>query len=403
MLLQLEARRCVLPVVRFVNDGRRVKAVQQHAAWMLQLALSADFSRAHTLFELVPHDGIAEATVDLGARLDDVLIAQLKSDKFPPYKGIGISGERSAMFALVLRLVMAEQSMPRSFWADTEPYGLATVIRDLVDQLKVVVLRIVSAQKCEPSAGVTLASCSPERNAEKYEKTRFRGWCDPVNPRLSPDLDLWIVCGNVPVINMSHQGSPFSEHCSWLLQAAMGSDQKTTSLLSYITDYEKAKETREAYSECLKKVGLTPLAVGMVRLHGLGTQVLAVGATGKRSAMLSAVLAIAMQDENHLSDLEPQIHTMAPNLVEPFYELVQCCIDLREGRDQGRQDVRLKQGRSSNRGQSTDRGASRRPHSRPGPDERRREPDDLGRASRLLGGGPRDKKCESRSRSRGRR
>merc|ERR1740130_2109795 len=112
-----------------------------------------------------------------------------------------------------------------------------------------------------------------------------------------------------------------------MLQAAMSSEGKARNLMQYVTNYDESPEMREAHNECRSKCGLSfsDVNTGMVKLVGLDG-VLAVGVAGQRSCMLALVLAIALQDENNLADLEPQMQQMSPGLVEPFFSLVEAAI-----------------------------------------------------------------------------
>jgi len=333
-LVGLDRRRGVVPVVRFASEGRRAKTAQQHVAWMLQTVVGSG-SRADTLYEFVQHQGLVEGASEVGVARQDVLIAQLKSVNFPPYKGIGESGDRSAAFSLIMRIVMAEQELPRNFYKDIEPYGLATLIEDLVRQLKAIIMRAVSAEdKAETvrdDKRLVLASCSPKRRSEDQRKAPTRkGRAPSDHIAAAPGIEVTIVCGSIPIVDMPNQGSIFGEHVSWLLQAAMGADSKASSLMKYIEDFDETPETRTAYDACAAQCGLTEQDMGMVSLAGLGTTVLAVGSSGKRSSMLAAIIAIALEDKGHLVDIEDQIQLMAPNLVRPFYDLIDMALKLQK-------------------------------------------------------------------------
>lgn len=333
MLLRVEETRGVVPVVRFVNDGRRAKNLKQHTAWMLQTLLGAS-ARADSLYEHVRCRDLEEGTESLGIPHEDVYIAQLNYGGYPPYKGIGASGERSAMLALIIRLTMAEKTLPRSFWESIEPYGLASVLNGFLDQLKRIIIRIYTDAEDEQRLP-RLVSASSVRSSSGAAHLRRevprRGLIPPECPRQAQGIELWIVNELVPVINIqSNANQMFCEHVAWLLQTAMGSEAKAKDLMTYVSDFDEWPETRQTYDECVAKIGLNEQVCGMVKLKGLGTQVLAVGAAGKRSSMLAAVIAIAIQDDRHLVDLEPQIERSVPDLVEPFFDLIRCAVELQE-------------------------------------------------------------------------
>ena len=151
---------------------------------------------------------------------------------------------------------------------------------------------------------------------------------------------LWIVRGNVPVISFEDDVDPmWAEYASWLLQAAMASEEKIQHLTQYIEDYRETRGIEKAHAECIEKVGLTDQGCGMVKLispdFALGEidePLISVGASGKTAVTLSAVLALALLDANGLADLEPLMRADVPHLIGPFFALVRCVCRLHAAR-----------------------------------------------------------------------
>lgn len=89
---------------------------------------------------------------------------------------------------------------------------------------------------------------------------------------------------SVPVVSI-HPSSLVSQHCSWILQRAVGSDNKAESLFKHHSD-------RDIQKECSKQ-GWSgeEIFIGKCTEEGL-TDVVGVGRNGKRSVMLALAIAV---------------------------------------------------------------------------------------------------------------
>lgn len=97
---------------------------------------------------------------------------------------------------------------------------------------------------------------------------------------------MFTVCDDVPVITLD-KSCIFHENVSWLLQSALDATGKADSLYEYIDDAKIFSEAR--------RYGFPKEEVSVVRLKAKELRhIRAVGTNGKRSVMLSVVVALAM-------------------------------------------------------------------------------------------------------------
>jgi len=118
-------------------------------------------------------------------------------------------------------------------------------------------------------------------------------------------VDLEIVCGDIPVVTLE-KGCPFDLNASWLLQNALGSHSKADSLFK---DSPWTPQKRGIIRECVKR-GLAEEEAHLWVAMAVGRKdCLAVGTCGKRSVMLSLVVALALGSgdgwKSFLPELEP--------------------------------------------------------------------------------------------------
>lgn len=129
-------------------------------------------------------------------------------------------------------------------------------------------------------------------------------------------IELAIVCGNVPVITLE-KGTSFDLNASWLLQNAMGSHAKADSL------YESCPTSpheRRIVSECIRRgLATSEIELWIVMARGR-EECVAVGTCGKRSMMLSLVVALALHSGDGYKLCLEELESLS--LREPFEKLV---------------------------------------------------------------------------------
>ena len=120
----------------------------------------------------------------------------------------------------------------------------------------------------------------------------------------------------MPIISLDPL-SVFDENASWLLQLALDSEKKADSL------YEQHEDKHIVGTYC--KIGVSKEEIFMVRLRERDSNkkdVIAVGTTGKRSAMVSLVVALALHDMLDLFKMEAA-WAYRPSLQKAFLDLIE--------------------------------------------------------------------------------
>jgi len=104
-------------------------------------------------------------------------------------------------------------------------------------------------------------------------------------------VDLAIVFGSVPVLAMQ-KGVPLDENAAWLLQTVTDKSEKVEKI------YEEAEQHDHIVRDCLR-CGMIDSKdeAWTVRLRDWKEDCIAVGTSGKRSAMLALVVALFLNDK----------------------------------------------------------------------------------------------------------
>jgi len=336
-----------VPLVTFVGSSPRISNLSGYMAWMLQKVFGAT-AKAQSLYRPVTDQHLEDEVRQLGLQPSTISLIQLQLADQPPYRGIGASGKHSDMLALVLRAGM-DGKFDKAFKQELESYSLYGILQELLIKIEALIgpqPGIADFMDCEPPSTNIFS-----RLLHDHDEVATK--IEPVSPVGLPDVKLWVVSKHVPVVDMPNKGC--DGLCEWvaqLLQAVMGSDTKAQKLVHYVTDYNSLPTTKQAFEECTTKLGLSAPEIGMVKLEAKdGQEVLAVGISGKRSSMLAAVVAMAFKDNSYLDNIEPQIAKISSHLVQPFYSLIHCAVQLQKtgGITQQRQESKQRHYRMDER------------------------------------------------------
>lgn len=276
----------------------------ENVSWMLQSALNAS-GKADSLYEYCDDEKVIAEGKKLGLSEDELSIVRLKAKELRHVKAVGTTGKRSVMLAVVVEL--------RSYKLDKAFIGLLES-----GQQSVVKKHLTNGGDCDSSwSSGWGAHWDKGEDWSKYWVEPRPGKAKNVEAPVEPPdgVELSVVCGKVPVLDLD-KSSIFHENVSWLLQTAMGSSGKADSLYEYTVD-------REIMSACRKQLKLTDQEVGLVVLKRPELQhVKAVGTAGKRSIMLSVVVALVLHDEVQCDNLQKEVWDYDSKLYKPFDQLI---------------------------------------------------------------------------------
>lgn len=258
----------------------KVSVFYENASWMLQSALSSS-GKAELLYEYFEDGDILAECCRLGLKGEDLSLVRLRDNDLKHVKAVGTTGKRSVMLAIVVALALEDDRKLGGLWNDLREYELDKAFVGLLESGK----HAVSSRVADDS------SCMA-----------FNG------------VQVNIICGNVPVLSLE-KDSVFHENVAWLLQMAMDSTGKADSFFEHCED-------REILAECRRR-GLDDNSVGIARMKLERLRNMkAVGTCGKRSIMLSLVVALIIHNEAQLDSMIKQVCNYSTNLEEPFLELV---------------------------------------------------------------------------------
>eukprot|EP00443_Scrippsiella_acuminata_P045298 CAMPEP_0115263200 /NCGR_PEP_ID=MMETSP0270-20121206/49786_1 /TAXON_ID=71861 /ORGANISM="Scrippsiella trochoidea, Strain CCMP3099" /LENGTH=320 /DNA_ID=CAMNT_0002679171 /DNA_START=23 /DNA_END=981 /DNA_ORIENTATION=+ len=227
----------------------------EYAAQMLQAALNSG-GKADSLYEYTSDPRMYdECKRKFGFKADDVMLARVRQANLHHVQGFGC-GKRSTMLAVVLALALEKKGILPELWSMLETYKLDEPFREIL-------------RKAQQQAPPVVKRPPPQQ------------------PIIQLGVELHIVCRKVPVLGME-KASVFQETASWFLQVAVNSLRKADSLYQYVAD-------KTLQAECLK-IGFCKEDVFVAKLSCDTMQeangLKAVGVSGKRSVMLSLVLAL---------------------------------------------------------------------------------------------------------------
>ena len=96
-------------VVKFEDANPFLK---QHAAWLLQLAVSSS-SSAKSLLTNCREEALEQACLSEGLRKDEINMARLTVEGFDDVRAVGLSDTRSCMLALAITIMLRDESALR--------------------------------------------------------------------------------------------------------------------------------------------------------------------------------------------------------------------------------------------------------------------------------------------------
>ena len=279
-----------VPVVTLDTDS----VFHGSVSLMLQAAVSSG-GKVDSLFEYCEDADILAGCRSAGHRADDIMVARVIRQEH--VRAVGASGKRSIMLALVVALALDNKKRIGDLWELMESCNLSTRFAE--------VLRYAAAAM-RKRAGPEELPAAPNVVAKvaKIDVLRAVPQDDA--------LVLNIVCANVPVTWMGKE-APFHKYASWLLQEAMGSESKAEALYEYNNDKAILGECRE--------LGYSKEEVSIVRLKK-AQHIRAVAITGKRAAMVSLVIALALHDALPVDGMLKAIRSFSRALEKPFLALV---------------------------------------------------------------------------------
>lgn len=142
-----------------------------------------------------------------------------------------------------------------------------------------------------------------------------------MQPHKMPDgIELSIIDGSVPVLGLD-KASMLDEYASWLLQIAARSEGKASSLYDYIHD-------DRILARC-RSLGLSTHEVGIAQMKRKGMEhIKAVGTCGKRSIMISLVIALVINNEADIESIRKAVLGYQAELETPIMRLLHGAAEL---------------------------------------------------------------------------
>mmetsp|Transcript_163337 Transcript_163337/g.301687 ORF Transcript_163337/g.301687 Transcript_163337/m.301687 type:complete len:446 (+) Transcript_163337:21-1358(+) len=331
-----------VPVVQMTSSC----SFGRHVDELLQTAVGSS-SPAKECFRIIdPVDSdIENRLLDMKVPLENCCAAHAR--RFPECRGIGLSGKRSAMFAVTASIARRYPDNMEDLWEALRNYGLDQDFGTMLDKLEVYAreeVMPVSKKENRPRTGnesrprngkESRPRNGDDRQRNGYDDRQRNGYENQRNgyenrPRTQQTVsevvhledigvDLSVVCRDVPMVDLD-KCSLFHEHVSMLLQTAMDHTGKAQNLYEYAED---ATVTRE-----LIKHGFSTQDFFIAKLKH--TDILAVGLNGKRSVMLAALVAALIHGAGSLKTLRKDLAagTGYEELDRPICKLMQAAEDL---------------------------------------------------------------------------
>jgi len=106
--------------VPLISMGKASK-LQEYASWLLQTAMKCD-GKVDGIFDYCQDREIMTECRALGFAKEEVCIVRLKDPEFRDIRGVGASGKRSGMLALVIGLYMHHKIVPEQIFRDIKGY-----------------------------------------------------------------------------------------------------------------------------------------------------------------------------------------------------------------------------------------------------------------------------------------
>jgi len=286
----------------------KISVFNEYASMLLQTALNS-FEKADSLFEDCVDPDVMRGCGALGLQSDDVHLARLKRLDLKAVRAAGTT-KRSVMFALVLALTLQKDFQSRALWEALRSYGLFGPFAELLDAGREAMQPRPRKGGAEGDRWIATATAAPPGGRSPSPS--------PACGRDGPPVDgvkVSVVCGQVPVITLD-RGNRLEENASWLLQTATSSDGKAGALYEYCRDDEIMNGCRT--------LGLSNQEAFIARLTPKAFRdVMAVGATGKRSVMLGLVIALLLQRRVPVAQLRAAVDGYDAGLWAPLEAILQ--------------------------------------------------------------------------------
>lgn len=294
------------------------------ASWMLQTALGAS-GKADGLYEHIEDRTLsAELWRCLHVRGEDAFLVRLARPDLRKVRAVGATGKRSVLLAVVIALVLHDDSGMEALWKELQGCHLDEAFLHLLKRAK--------SSNSFATAEERLLMKHRDREERRRRKKALRNKEDEdegvvaKGGHLEVDgVEVDIILGRVPVLCLSTT-SVFHENVSWLLQTALDFSGKADACFVYDSD-------KSIMDACTGQLGLTPHEIGLVRLRRDDlAHIKAVGTSGKRSMMLAAMLAFAIDSKDGLAWMQKDVVATSPQLGKSFDKLVRTARRL-AGRD----------------------------------------------------------------------
>ena len=235
-------------------------------------------------------------------------------------KAVGTTGKHSVMLALVVALVWRQEEKLHNLSKALRGHRLEDEFWDVLESAKV--------YRYETSRNV------PKDRTGTAEH-----------------IDLHLVCDRVPVLSIN-KPSVLPGFVSWLLQMALSSEERADSLYEYCEDDEIA--------DACVQLGFKRADLLIVRLTQEGLcHIKAVGANGKRSAILAAVVACLLCEVIGHKALLEKVCRENSSLHEPLMSLIRRITSERQWRDEETENRSRKRKQAVRRSAMDERSTSR--------------------------------------------
>jgi len=358
--------------------------LHENASWMLQTALDS-VNKADSLYEYCQDAAVEAECRRLGLSSEEIALVRVKQEGLQDVKAVGTTGKRSVMLAVTIALLMHTETPMKPLWQELKAYKLDQMFLALVQSTEAPAKREGrsrgggeqrSRDRGRDTGGGSndrgsleqSQSRSPDGRAGKgkgggagagggggrsggggstgsddwgYSKISKKGGEDSdwgswrkgkaanawkeeeAGDDAGGDSDLSVlrgvelqmILGNMFVITLDST-SVFYENVSWLIQTAFDISGKADGVYEYIED-------SRILAECRRKFGMSAQETGIAQVKRPDLQHLkAVGTTGKRSMMLSVLVAFALHVEDNLEHMRQDVIKFDAKLGEAFEALI---------------------------------------------------------------------------------
>eukprot|EP00446_Apocalathium_sp_SHHI-4_P033792 CAMPEP_0177313064 /NCGR_PEP_ID=MMETSP0368-20130122/11213_1 /TAXON_ID=447022 ORGANISM="Scrippsiella hangoei-like, Strain SHHI-4" /NCGR_SAMPLE_ID=MMETSP0368 /ASSEMBLY_ACC=CAM_ASM_000363 /LENGTH=434 /DNA_ID=CAMNT_0018772145 /DNA_START=24 /DNA_END=1328 /DNA_ORIENTATION=+ len=331
--------------------------LHENASWMLQTALDS-VNKADSLYEYCQDAAVELECRRLGLSSEEIALVRVKQEGLQDVKAVGTTGKRSVMLAVTIALLMHTETPMKPLWQELKAYKLDQMFLALVQSTEAPAKREGrsrgggeqrsrdrgrdrgggsndrgSLEKSQSSTGSDDwgYSKSSKKGGEDSDWGSWRkgkaasAWKEEeeAGDDAGADSDLSVlrgvglqmILGNMPVITLDST-SVFYENVSWLIQTAFDISGKADGVYEYIED-------SRILAECRRKFGMSAQETGIAQVKRPDLQHLkAVGTTGKRSMMLSVLVAFALHVEDNLQHMRQDVIKFDAKLGKAFEALI---------------------------------------------------------------------------------